>query len=112
MRWLRVSGGKSVSVILLLREAHAFSEEEIRGAAERAWGLSFWGTRGSNRGITVSDNGVFLQAGPHLLSFCTQPHPYEEKPEDDDEDRRQEIALHRHLRRDGEKDRDEHADTK
>jgi len=83
MRWLRVSEGKTVSVILLLREAHAFSEEEIRGAAERAWALSFWSTRGSNRRITVSDSAVFLQAGPHLLSFCSQPYPYEEKPEND-----------------------------
>jgi len=82
MRWLRVSRDKSVSVILLLREAHVFTEEEIRGAAERAWGLSFWSTCGSNRRITVSENTVFLQAGPHLLSFRNQPHPYEEKPED------------------------------
>jgi hypothetical protein len=83
MRWLRVGEGKTVSVVLLLREAHAFSEEEIRGAAERAWGLSFWSTRGSNHRITLSDTAVFLQAGPHLLSFCSQPFPYEERPEND-----------------------------
>jgi len=83
MRWLRVGKGGSVSVILLLRKPHAFSSEEIRGAAERAWGLSFWSTPGSNRSIGVSDRGVFLQAGPHLLSFCCQPHPYEKNPETD-----------------------------
>ena len=70
-------------MILLLRQPHTFAEEEIRTAAERAWGLAFWSTRGSDRRILVSDEGVFLQAGPHQLSFCSLPDPYEPNPEDD-----------------------------
>lgn len=30
-----------------------------------------------------SNDAVFLQAGPHRLSFVNQPKPYEEKPEED-----------------------------
>ena len=83
LRYLWVGKRKSVSVILLLREPHPFSEDEIRRAAEAAWGLSFLGTPESTRRIQMSDNTVFLQAGPHLLSFCSQAIPYEEKPEND-----------------------------
>jgi hypothetical protein len=81
LRWFRVGKGKSTSMVLLLRRPHSFSEDEIRSAAERAWGLAFWSTRGSDRRILVSDDNVFLQAGLHRISFCNYPHPYVERPE-------------------------------
>ena len=70
-------------MILLLRQPHTFSEEEIRAAAERAWGLAFWSTRGSERRILVSDEGAFLRAGRHQLALRSWPHPYEPNPQDD-----------------------------
>jgi hypothetical protein len=70
-------------MILLQRHPYTFSDEDIRRAAERAWSLSFSDAEGSTRRVTKSDDGVFLQAGPHRFSFVNQPKPYEEKPEED-----------------------------
>ena len=83
LRWFRVGEDKPPAMILLLRQPHTFSEEEIRAAAERAWGLAFWSTRGSDRRILMSAEGVFLQAGRHQLSFRSLPHPYVPNPEHD-----------------------------
>jgi len=71
-------------VILLLKQPHLFSEAEIRSAAERAWGIAFRNTSGSTRRVIVCDDKrVFLQAGPHELSICSQPWAYVENPETD-----------------------------
>ena len=70
-------------MIVLLRQPHTFSEGEIRAAAERAWGLAFWSTRGSDRRILMSDEGAFLQAGPHQLSFRSRAYPYVPSPKHD-----------------------------
>src|ERR1039458_4734899 len=84
LRWFRVGKDKPRVMILLLRQPHVFSEEEIRSAAERAWGIAFWGTHGSTRRILVSDDmRVFLQAGPHQLSICSTAQPYTKSPETD-----------------------------
>jgi hypothetical protein len=83
MRWRRVGKLAPLSMILLLRHPHTFSDEDFRRAAERAWGLSFSSVEGSTRRVVKSDDAVFLQAGPHRLSFVNHPKPYEEKPEED-----------------------------
>ncbi len=83
LRWFRVGEDNPAGMILLLRQPHTFSEEEIRAAAERAWGLPFWSTRGSDRRILMSAEGAFLEAGPHQLSFRSLPHPYVTNPEHD-----------------------------
>ena len=82
MRWRRV-GKRGPSMVLLLRNPHEFSEEEIRRAVERAWAVSFSVAEGSTRRIMTTENAVFVQAGPHRLSFVNYPKPYEEKPEED-----------------------------
>jgi hypothetical protein len=68
---------------LLLREPRAFSGDNIRLAAERAWGLSFLVGEGSARRVIESDGAIFLQAGPHRLSFVNRSEPYEDRPEED-----------------------------
>ena len=83
MRWRRIGKGESISMILLLRKPHTFSEDIIRLAAERAWGLSFLGGEGSTRRVIESDGTIFLQAGPHRLSFVNHSKPYEDRPEED-----------------------------
>ncbi len=70
-------------MILLLRKPHAFSEDNIRLAAERAWGLSFLGGEVSTRRVIKSDGTIFLQAGPHRLSFVNESKPYKDRPEED-----------------------------
>jgi hypothetical protein len=80
-RWRRV-GEHGVSMILLLRNPHTFSDEEIKHAAERAWTLVFAESGSSRRRVMKSDQAVFLQAGPHRISFVNYPKPYEEKPQE------------------------------
>src|SRR5438477_1189335 len=81
MRWRKVGRREPILMILLLRKLHEFSEEEIRRAAEAAWALSFSGIEGSTRLVSSRDDAVFLQAGPHRLSFHSRPRPYENNPE-------------------------------
>src|SRR5579862_9829753 len=70
LRWFRIRKDKPRLMILLLKRPHVFSEDEIRSAAERAWGIAFWSMQGSNRRIVVSDDKrIFLQAGPHQVSI-------------------------------------------
>jgi len=83
MRWRRVGKRGPISMILLLRKAHPFSEEEIRRAAESGWGLSFLNLERSVRRIARTDDGFSIQAGLHVLSVCNYSKPYEEKPEED-----------------------------
>jgi hypothetical protein len=82
MRWQRVGKKEPLSIVLLLRAAHVFSDEELRLAAERAWRVSFAGGEGSTHCVAQSGNVTLLKAGPHLLSFFHYPKPYIDNPED------------------------------
>ena len=81
MHWRKVGRREPILMILLLRKPHEFSEEEIRRAAEAAWTLSFPDVEGSTRLVSSSDDAVFLQAGPHRISFHSRSRPYENNPE-------------------------------
>ncbi len=70
-------------MILLFREPRTLFEDDIRLAAERAWGLSFTGAEGSTRRVIESEGTIFLQAGTHRLSFVNQSKPNEDRPEED-----------------------------
>jgi hypothetical protein len=83
MRWRRVGGHEPISMIVLLRKPHPFSMEEIRLAAERAWGVSFAIGKGSMRAVYRSESWTVLQAGPHVLSFYDSDKPYVDTPEGD-----------------------------
>ena len=83
MHWRRVGKRKPISMVLLLRKPHVFSQEEVRLAAERAWGLSFSDAEGSTRAVTRSGETIFLRAGPYVFSFCDQPKPYVDNPKED-----------------------------
>src|ERR1700733_3825947 len=78
MRWWRV-GEPWPSMVLLLRNAHVLTEEEIRCAAERAWAVSFSPLEGSTRRTLKTDDAIFLDAGRHRLSFVNSPQPYDQK---------------------------------
>ncbi len=82
MRWRRVGKREPISMVLLLRKPHVFSEEEVRLAAERAWALSFSSIEGSSRAVTRSGGTIFLRAGPYLFSFCDLPKPYVDNPKE------------------------------
>ena len=83
MRRLRVRKNKPVLLVVLLRKPHLLSEEELRAAAEKAWGLSFAESDGSTRYVVTSGDARVLNAGQHLLSFHSSNEPYVAVPKDD-----------------------------
>ena len=82
MRWLHV-GERVPSMILLLRNPHVFSDEDIQRAAERAWAVSFSAVEGSTRRVVETKDAIFLQAELHRFSFVNCPRPYEDSPQKD-----------------------------
>jgi hypothetical protein len=79
-RWQKVGEGETLSMVLLLREPHFFRADELRAAAERAWGRSFAGGDGSMHSVAQSGPVTFLKAGPHLLNLFHYPKPYIDDP--------------------------------
>ncbi len=82
-KWMQPSGHDNTSIasmVLLLRQPHLFSEEELRRAAERAWGISFAGGEESKHFVLQSGHVILLKAGPHLLSLLNVPKPYLNDP--------------------------------
>jgi hypothetical protein len=67
-------------MIMLLREPHLFTKEELRLAAERAWHISFDGGSESMHCVAQSGEVTLLKAGTHLLNFFYYPKPYVDKP--------------------------------
>ena len=53
-RWQRRSSGDPISMVLLLRKPHFFEVQELRLAAEKAWGTSFAGGKGSKHCVFQS----------------------------------------------------------
>jgi hypothetical protein len=72
-----------VSIVLLLRKAHYFHAEELRIAAERAWGTSFVGGPDSRHFVMQSGHVTLMKAGPHLLSFLNVSKSYLDDPAED-----------------------------
>ncbi len=68
-------------MVMLLRKPHTFGEEELRLAAERAWGVSFSGGGGSKNFVGRSERLTMVKVGPHLLNFFTYPGPFIDNPE-------------------------------
>jgi hypothetical protein len=72
----REDNSDPVSIVLLLREPHRYDKEELRVAAERAWGVSFEGVAGPDNFVIQSGHLALMKAGPHLLSLPNAPQPY------------------------------------
>jgi hypothetical protein len=83
LRWRRVGVRESISMIVLLRRPHPFSEQDIRLATERAWGVSFAIGEGSMRSVSQSEEFTVLRAGSHVLSFYDSAKPYLDNPGDE-----------------------------
>jgi hypothetical protein len=83
LRWRRVGDHQPIAMIMLLRTPHPFSEQEIRLAAERAWGVAFAIGEGSRRSVFQSEKFVVLRAGPHVLSFYDSDKPFVDNPKRD-----------------------------
>jgi len=64
------------SAVLLLRELHFFAEQELRGAAERAWNRTFEDNKESRHFIVQQSIVTFVQVGPHMLNILHRDAPY------------------------------------
>jgi hypothetical protein len=71
--------GLPVSLVLLLRDSHFLTLDQLRLAGERAFGTSFAGTRKEARHFVVELTlFTIMKAGPHTLSFLNYTKPYGE----------------------------------
>ena len=57
------------SIVLLQREAHVFSEEELQPAGERAWGKRFDGTEDPMYFVSRADALTVLKAGKYVVQL-------------------------------------------
>src|SRR5690242_14867852 len=80
MRWQRFSKNEPLSIVLLLRKPHFFHAEELRSAAQRAWGVSFVGGEGSMHCVVQNGTVTLMKAGPHLLNIFHYAKPYIDNP--------------------------------
>lgn len=65
-----------LSIVLLLRCPHSFGPDDVRVAAERAWGVRFVGDAGSGNFVKQTGFRLLIKAGPHLLVLFSVPKPY------------------------------------
>lgn len=69
-------------MVLLLRRPHFFRDAELRTAAEKAWGVSFSGGKGSMHCVVQVGTTTLMKAGPHALSFFHNSKPYRDNPKE------------------------------
>ena len=65
------------SIVIMQRNAHCFSEEELRSAGERGWGRKFDGKEDPMYFVS-GDHPVLtvLKAGPHIIRVTCVPRRY------------------------------------
>jgi hypothetical protein len=80
LRWGEnaAKGPRPVSMVLLLREPKFPTLDQLRLAAERAYGLSFAGGKESRHCVFQSVLFTLMRVGPHTLSFLNYTKPYGE----------------------------------
>jgi hypothetical protein len=69
------------SIVLLTREPHAFTKEELEGAGERGWKRKFDGKEDPMWFVTLSDVLSVLKAGKYVVQLVQVPHPYSDDME-------------------------------
>lgn len=80
MRWGKSPDKDSdvpVSMVLLLREPRFITPDQLRLAAERAFGVSFAGGKESEHFVLQEALFTLMKAGPHMLSFLNYTKPYD-----------------------------------
>ena len=69
-------GDGPVSMVLLLREPKFLTLDQLRLAAEKAFGTSFTGEKESRHYVIQVVLFTIMKAGPHSLSFLNYRKPY------------------------------------
>jgi hypothetical protein len=70
-------GNDPVSMVLLLREPTFSTLDQLRSAAQRAFGTSFTGDKQSRNYVIQVVLFTIMKAGPHSLSFLNYTKPYD-----------------------------------
>ena len=68
-----------VSMVLLLRQSRVLTLDQLRLAAERAFGTSFAGGKESQHYVVQVVLFTLMKAGPHSLSFLNNTKRYRHK---------------------------------
>jgi hypothetical protein len=66
----------AISMVLLLRRPHRFTEAELRAAAEKAWGISFGNESDQAYFVSTAGDRGLIYAGSHLLTILSSDKPY------------------------------------
>jgi hypothetical protein len=65
------------SIVIMQREAHQFSEEELRAAAERGWSKRFDGNEDPMFFVSANHPALtVVKAGPHIIRVISAPGRY------------------------------------
>jgi hypothetical protein len=65
------------SIVIMQRNTHCFSEDELRSAAERGWGKKFDGKEDPMYFVSADHPALtVLKAGPHIIRVICVPSRY------------------------------------
>lgn len=81
-RFRNSSGDDPDSMVLLLRQPHIFTKEELSTAATRAWNRPFEDSEQSRHFVVQQGLVTFVKVGPHFLSILHANTPYLEHLDD------------------------------
>jgi hypothetical protein len=68
-----------LSIVLLQRESHLFTREELEQAGERAWGKKFGGDEDPMYFVAQTGAVTFVKAGSDVMNVLQARQPYLEK---------------------------------
>lgn len=73
-------GEDPYSIVLLLREPHFFTSDEIEVAGKRGFGISFDGNEDPMYFVSQSGKITFIKAGKHVVHVIHAKTPYLDEP--------------------------------
>jgi hypothetical protein len=74
--------GMPYSIVLLLKEQHVFSVEELQAAGQKAWGKRFDGTEDAMYFVVQNGGITMIKAGRYVVQLSHADQPYLGKPEE------------------------------
>ncbi len=80
LRFQKTRAGEPISMAVLQSTKHIYSDDELRAAGERGWGIPFDGV--GSKVHFVAKNGLvtMVKAGPHVINLFYLNSPMVENP--------------------------------
>jgi hypothetical protein len=69
LRWQRTRRGAPISMAVLQSQKHIYTEDELRGAGERGWGIPFDGASSKMHFAKAKALVSIFKAGPHVINL-------------------------------------------